>query len=220
MRHHFLNLVCCALAVWICAGWAQATPAERLRELDRQYRDGEISKADYERLWQETLSAGMRDTRVPKLTAAAPAQPEQPRREVFIGASTHFMEILGQDETLAGVTLSAGYRLKPYLRLSLGTRLEAGELGQENLHAIGGFASADYIFLHRSTLSPYLGIGGGWATVKHGDTRETDGFVQAQAGLQLRLSREWSVRLEAAYLDFEDLDARGTGLSLGLSARF
>jgi hypothetical protein len=207
----------CLLAMAVIAA---ADPAAELRELDRQLRDGEISKAEYDQRWDEIISAGMRPTRVPRLGAVPHATPRKPQRlpnEFSIAVTGCGLDA---DDVVPGASAMLGRFITPALQLSAGGFYGTGEIDGLDHDLFGAFAVAD---LHGDTsreFVPYVGAGAGWLRVERDSRGSEDWFWTAHAGLKQYLSRDTAMKYEIGYTGYGDLDLSGVTVAIGVCFLF
>ncbi len=216
----FASSCACACLVALGATIAAADPAADLRELDRQLRDGEISKAEHERRWGEVLTAGMRPTRVPPLEAAPTATPRKARRlpHEFSLAATGFG--LDAGDPLPGGTAMLGLLVTPNLQLSAGGFYGTGEIDDVDHEIFGACGAADLHLATSGDFVPYVGAGAGWLRIERNSRSSEDWFWTAHAGIKQYLARDTALKYEIGYTEYGDLDLSGVTVSIGICFLF
>ena len=215
-------LTIAALAtVLACAPLLRADPAGDLRELDRQLREGAISKSEYDRRWAEVIAEGMRPAsapRVPKAAVRTPA-PRLPN-EFSLSAVGAYVDAGDDSGTAIGATAMVGRFVTPHLQLSVGVTYDSGDVESVSYETWGGLGVIDYHFQPDATFTPFVGAGAGWVNVELESRDREDWYWTAHVGVKQQLNRTTALKYQVGYLDYGDLDLRGVAFTFGVCALF
>lgn len=220
-----LSLLASLVLVTTLATTAMADPVGKLRELDRLFEEGRISKQEYDRRWNEVISQGTHapaptsSPSVPKLDFKRP-EPPRPRNEFSISGGAGTIEVGDANEVLYTGAALLGRFVTPNLQLSIGADYVRADSDETSLSALGALGAIDYHFTPTARFVPYLGIGAAYTRVQIDDDSDYDWCWNAHVGLKQTIRPDTAIKYQVTYFDHADFDIQGIGASIGISFLF
>lgn len=207
------------LASLLFATVAIADPAGQLRELDRLFKEGRISKTEYDQRWRDIVSENTNPPSVPRITLER-VKPAHPRNELSFSGGAAGIDVGDSTELLYAGTVMLGRFVTPGLQLSIGADYGRADLDDATFTSMGPLGSIDYHFNTSSVFVPYVGIGAAWTNVEIDETDDSDWCWNAHVGIKQYVAPDTALKYQITYFDHADFDIRGLGVSLGLCFLF
>ncbi len=199
---------------------ALANPADELRELDRQYKAGQISKKEYDSRWQDVISTGLSPT-VPKLPRQAKrAKPARLLNEFSFSGSWASVDTDSESDSMFGGNVLIGRFVTPNLQLSAGAEYESADFGGVDFSSFGGIALVDYHVNPTADFVPYFGGGAAWVSIERDSRQSEDWYWTAHVGIKQYLKPDTAIKYEVGYLDYDAKDVQGFRASIGICFAF